>query len=289
MGCQAVHRGKSLVKKVSEERYQSVNNGSMSALVENAYHYKDYVFPDVAMLDEGHRYMPDVEEDLELIVKILDENVGRCYADLGVRDDYSEFAAREMPREKTGTARLMAGWKTFKKYAHKAVGTSEVDGAPDLAEGEEILMGSDDDDDDDNDDGSDDDFPFSDLMAARGKKWTTNNPPRGETLDEKLVRCRTLMTRTAVDVQHNMREARRRRLYAAAQLADPNIEDLEDNDSSSDGECEVASIRGKRREGDRIEYLIRWRGYDEDDDTWEPAYNLEYAKAKVAAFEKANK
>lgn len=290
---QAVHRSKSLVKKVSVDRTEAVST-PMTALVENALQYKDYVFPDVEMLDEGHRYMPDVEEDLVLIVKILDENIGSSYSDLSVASSFSEFAARPMPRGKTGSAKLMAGWDRFREYAHKAVGSSELDDEPELAEGEAVMLNSDSDDNDDDSDGADsgDDVPLGDtLIAARGKKWTVNNPPRrGESLEEKLTRCRTLMTRTAVRVQDNMREARRRQLYAAAQLADPTLDDLSSSDdSSSEEEWEVGSIRGKRCEGRRIEYLVRWKRFGADEDSWEPAYNLELAKAEIAKFEKVNK
>ena len=99
---QAVHRHKDIATKPSNARYIAAN-GSMTALVENASQYEDYIFRDVQMLEEGHRYMPDVEEDLELIVQILDGRVGASYADLCVATEESKFAARPMPREKTGT------------------------------------------------------------------------------------------------------------------------------------------------------------------------------------------
>lgn len=290
--CQKVSRTKKLAKKVSVDRYEAVGDGSMTALVENAIQYKDYVFSDVEMLDEGHRYLPNVEEDLELIVTILNENLGSSFSDLATANTYSEFAARDMPREKAGTARLMAGWDKYPAYAAKAVGSSELDDEPGLAEGEEEhLESSSDGSGSDSDDGGDDDMGFGDLLASKGENWVKFNPARrGETAKEKLNRCRTLMTRTAIRVQNNQRESRRRRLHATAQSASNTAQALPpQNESSSSDEWEVDKVIGKRNVGTRIEYLIRWDGFDSDEDSWEPTHNLGNAKGQIAKYEKAQK
>ena len=48
------------------------------------------------------------------------------------------------------------------------------------------------------------------------------------------------------------------------------------DDSLDDGEYVIESLGGKRysnRSG-RIEYLVRWQGYGEEEDTWEEAEGL---------------
>jgi hypothetical protein len=55
-------------------------------------------------------------------------------------------------------------------------------------------------------------------------------------------------------------------------------------------EFEVESILSKRtrrfgRNGLRLEYLVKWRGYPSFEATWEPAIHLEHARQAVEAFE----
>ena len=118
-------------------------------------------------------------------------------------------------------------------------------------------------DDDDSGDSNDDDdiLPFADVMAARGEKWTTNNPPgRNETLKDKLERCMTLMARIAVHAQERVVAARRRALHAAAQEAGEEVDDIGSDDDSTDEEFEVKSIQGKRCEKAELNILSVGRG-----------------------------
>ena len=43
-------------------------------------------------------------------------------------------------------------------------------------------------------------------------------------------------------------------------------------------EYEVESIDGERKNGDKMEYLVRWKGYGELERTWEPEEHLSNAK-----------
>jgi len=57
----------------------------------------------------------------------------------------------------------------------------------------------------------------------------------------------------------------------------------------SDGEeYEVEKVLDKRtKKGGKVEYLVKWRGYeDPDDNTWEPADNLEGAEVEIKKYEK---
>ena len=50
-------------------------------------------------------------------------------------------------------------------------------------------------------------------------------------------------------------------------------------------EYEVEKIIGKKVNGNCKEYLIKWKGYSEDESTWEPESNLENAKLSIEKFE----
>ena len=67
------------------------------------------------------------------------------------------------------------------------------------------------------------------------------------------------------------------------------VDDIGSDNVSTDEEFEVKSIQGKRCENSRIEYLVRWKKYNHEHGSWEPAYNLEHAKAHIARLEKDNK
>ena len=47
---------------------------------------------------------------------------------------------------------------------------------------------------------------------------------------------------------------------------------------------DVEKIVGKRYEGGRNEYRVRWKGFAEDDDTWEPVANLDDAGVAIKEY-----
>lgn len=51
-------------------------------------------------------------------------------------------------------------------------------------------------------------------------------------------------------------------------------------------EYEVDRILDSRRYRNQLQYLVRWKGYGEGEDSWEPASNLTNAPEKVAKFHK---
>ena len=51
-------------------------------------------------------------------------------------------------------------------------------------------------------------------------------------------------------------------------------------------EYEVEKILDSRVKGKGLQYLVQWKGYDKGEISWQPARNLEHAKAEVKAFHK---
>ena len=73
---------------------------------------------------------------------------------------------------------------------------------------------------------------------------------------------------------------------AAAESSSP-MSTGEGSEQSVEEDYEVERIVGKRKRGSKVEYRVRWKGYDASDDTWEPLLHLSNATAKVKAFEQA--
>ena len=53
-----------------------------------------------------------------------------------------------------------------------------------------------------------------------------------------------------------------------------------------DGEWEIESILDKRQNKGQIEYLVKWLGYSEDDNNWEPVGHLEGSEGAIADYER---
>ena len=56
----------------------------------------------------------------------------------------------------------------------------------------------------------------------------------------------------------------------------------------SEEEYEVDHIRDPKMFSHTLKYLVRWKGYGEGEDTWEPERNLKHAPAKLAEFHAQN-
>lgn len=47
-------------------------------------------------------------------------------------------------------------------------------------------------------------------------------------------------------------------------------------------------LQHRTTRGGKVEYLVRWKGYGRDDDTWEPESNLRNAKQVLSEYKKKN-
>ena len=49
-------------------------------------------------------------------------------------------------------------------------------------------------------------------------------------------------------------------------------------------EYKVESILDSKRTGDQWEYLVKWKGYGPEEDSWEPKENLDHAKELLKKY-----
>ena len=53
-------------------------------------------------------------------------------------------------------------------------------------------------------------------------------------------------------------------------------------------EYEVGEVRDSRFYRKQLQYLVRWRGYGPEHDSWEPLKNLEHAERRITQFPRKN-
>lgn len=73
----------------------------------------------------------------------------------------------------------------------------------------------------------------------------------------------------------------------AAASSDAEAESSSDEEEGAEGQAyEVSKILKKRHSGEHFEWLVSWKGYIADHDSWEPLENIDTAPEKIAAFER---
>ena len=75
-------------------------------------------------------------------------------------------------------------------------------------------------------------------------------------------------------MREEVEEARKRERKESLGLNNQGTIVAEPTHHAEDFFWEVAAVIGRRIRRNRIEYLIRWKGCSEEDNTWEPASNL---------------
>ena len=54
--------------------------------------------------------------------------------------------------------------------------------------------------------------------------------------------------------------------------------------STSEVEYEVESVLGHKFSGKCVFYLVKWKGYDDENNSWEPAINLKHSQEVVQEY-----
>ena len=53
-----------------------------------------------------------------------------------------------------------------------------------------------------------------------------------------------------------------------------------------ENEWEIEAITGHKGQGPQCQYLIKWKGYRDNDNTWEPESNLDNAAEELEEYKK---
>jgi len=71
--------------------------------------------------------------------------------------------------------------------------------------------------------------------------------------------------------------------------SDDEEDEEEEEEEEEEDDYEVERILEKKGTGKRLRYLVKWIGWPEEDNTWEPVDNLTNAKDLITAFEETLK
>ena len=66
-----------------------------------------------------------------------------------------------------------------------------------------------------------------------------------------------------------------------------NNDEMQVDDEEEDLFFEVENIIDSKRFGRTIKYRVRWKGYDETDDTWEPFENIKQVTDLIKVFHRS--
>ena len=85
----------------------------------------------------------------------------------------------------------------------------------------------------------------------------------------------------------NRSKSLKRKIYEKAPNEVILIEDCEGSatETEDDNQYEVEKVLNKRKKRGRVHYLVKWLGYRDEDNTWEPEDNLD-CDEKIEEFEK---
>ena len=132
--------------------------------------------------------------------------------------------------------------------------------------------------------------PYEVLMRVGLLNYRIMRRLQDGTVETRLVNVRRLKPYT--EPLQRSRAAQRLAAQANPDAHDADLlqddgDDIDEHNQSQDqnGEFEVEEIRGKRMYHGKVQYLVKWVGYGEDENTWEPLENLTHSDEAVEEFE----
>jgi hypothetical protein len=132
--------------------------------------------------------------------------------------------------------------------------------------------------------------PYQILMRIGLLNYRIMRRLEDNTIETRLVNVRRLKPYTEPNqlAQAAQRIAARDNAdrYDADSSADDDDDEHQNEPSQPpDDEYEVEEIRGKRLYRGKVQYLVKWAGFNEKENTWEPLENLVNSEAAVQEFE----
>lgn len=144
--------------------------------------------------------------------------------------------------------------------------------------------------------------PYQILLRVGPVNYRIMRRLEDGTIETRLVNVRRLKPYTEPNrtSQAAQRVAARDKAARDEELEDEDLEDQEqtaaDSDEAAnnaatskgdenDDEFEVEEIRGKRVYRGKVQYLVKWKGYAEKENTWEPLEHLVNSETAVAEYE----
>ena len=132
--------------------------------------------------------------------------------------------------------------------------------------------------------------PYQILMRIGPVNYRIMRRLKDGLVETRLTNVRRLKPYTEASklskIAQRISEQERDSDHQAEENAEENVQDEgSDERNSAKDEFEVEEIRGKRIHRGKVQYLVKWVGYSEDEKTWEPVENLVNSETAVTEYE----
>ncbi|XP_022084680.1 chromobox protein homolog 1-like [Acanthaster planci] len=108
-------------------------------------------------------------------------------------------------------------------------------------------------------------FPALPISCSEGRVvWNCSLPALLQTPNMVRSNQKGKSTKRSEDSHKSLKEVE----------SDP-MQDQEEEEEEDEEEYQVEKVLGKRIKGGQVEYLLKWKGYPDDQNTWEPETNLD--------------